>query len=263
MQNSLTTLYSNSREWTPSLSLERNFMAIMNPDKQAMCAANPERCYFGVSPSLAELTIATSSRLTQQWLAVQLDNVLSSLGAKDNVDQSIINSIAQDIMFNYSWLNTSEFMLFCSRTKVGKYGQLAYGSVTVNDITSKMPSFLSEREKEMQRYSRLREQEERDREYAERQRTCVTHDDAIRIINAAADGDVEAQKMLNNDPENWKRRVYNIEWKTDDAELKKRITEYFGVYRNLYTKQLTACFDNERYVKFLEGVEKGFYEIIN
>lgn len=235
----------------------------MNPDKQSVCAANPERCYFGSSPSLAELKIATSSKLTQAWLVVQLDNVLSSLGKKDEVDQITLNGIAQDVMFNYSWLNTSEFMLFCSRVKVGKYGQLAYGSVTVNDVVSKIPKFLCERESEIKLYTRLQEQQELDTECERRQKRSVSQEEGMRIVNAAADGDVKARARLYNNPENWECRMYIIEWANVDKETKERIIAYFGIHKNHISKKLTACFANDRYAKFLEGEQKGFYTIVN
>ena len=262
IQTNLISLYSKHKNWNPALSLERNFLSIMNPDMQSACAANPEQCYFGSSPSIAELKIATSSKLAQQWVVIQIDSVLSSLGKKDSVSADVIKAIAQDIMFNYAWLNTSEFMLFCSRVRVGKYGQLAFGDVTVNDITSKLEKFKDDRFLEFQRFERNRERIERERERDEWKRTSVSHEDAIKIINAAADGDVEAQHLLGDDPENWKFRIHLIKWLEVSEETKKKITDYFGVYLNVYTKKLTACFENFKYPKFLEGVEKGYYSLI-
>lgn len=234
----------------------------MNPDVQSACASNPEQCYFGSSPSLAELKIATSTKLTQQWVVIQIDSVLTSLGKKDSVSAEILKATAQDIIFNYGWLNTSEFMLFCSRVRVGKYGQLAYGDVTVNDITSKLEKFRSERFIEMQRYERQRDIAERAREYEERQRTSVSHSEAIRIINAAADGDLEAQHQLGDNPENWRFRIQVIKWQNATPDARKKIEDYFGIYVNHYTKHITACFENEKYPKFLEGAQKGYYTII-
>lgn len=258
----MIALYSKHKSWNPDQPLEMNFLAVMNPDMQSSCAANPERCYFGDSPSIAEVKMATNTKFTQQWIVVQLDAVLATLGSKDTVDSKILEAIAQDIISNYSWLNTAEFLLFCSRCRVGKYGQLAYGQVTVNDIVSKIPNFLSEREKEMTRYKRLQDNAEREREAENRKRNSVTHSEAYRIINAAADGDIEAQHRLHDDPRNWAERIYSIEWGNIDEAFKAKIAEYFNIAVNFLTKLPTAHFPNSRYAKFLEGADKGYYRII-
>lgn len=234
----------------------------MNPDLQSKCAANPEQCYFGNAPALAELRSAFGSSFTEKWISIQLDRVLAMLGTKDNVQSSILEAISQDILSNYSWLTASEFMLFCSRVKVGKYGKIAYGQVAVDDITSKLPAFAEEREKEMQRISRRREDEEREREYRERAEKCVTHYEAYRIINAAADGDIEARHRLHDDPHNWEQRIFSIKWADDiDPELKKNIAAYFNIEQNFLTKLPTAHFTDDRYAKFKEGIAKGYYSI--
>lgn len=236
-------------------------MLCSNADVQKVVGANAESCYFGNSPSFAEMKIAFNAEYTAAWVAMHITEVLKVVAAKDTISAEIIGIAAQDIVANYSWLRSSEFMLFCSRVRIGKYGKLSYGQVTIDDITSKIPQFLSERSKEMRMYERQRKDKEREREYAERQERCVSHTEAYRIINLAADGDVEAQHKLNDNPENWRYRAYLIEWCDIDKELKDNISRYFGISRNHITGLPTARFENHKYTKFLEGVEKGYYKI--
>lgn len=245
----------------PMLSLEENFLVIMNPDLQQECAANPARCYFGDAPSLSEMKIACSADFTASWIMLQINSVAESVCGKDNIPVDVIKCASYDILNNYSWLSASEIMLFCSRVRVGMYGKLAYGNLTIDDITSKLIMFIKNRGIEMASIEREFERERKEEEYEKMRKNAVKKEDAYRIVNAAADGDVEARKILHDDPEAWKNRIYEIEWITEDESLKSRISSYFGISKNPYTNELTAMFVNDRYGKFIEGHNKGYYKI--
>lgn len=54
---------------------------------------------------------------------------------------------------------------------------------------------------------------------------------------------------------------YNIRWKTT-RDMRKKISRYFGI-DNLTVNHLSTCFiSEEKEEKFLEGVKKGFYSIL-
>ena len=232
----------------------------MDVPVQQHCAAEPERCYFGNAPSLSEMKIAFNREFTAAWIARHLQSILATLGDKDNVPAEVIGLLAQDILANYSWMTASEFMLFCSRVRVGRYGKLAYGQVSVDDITSKIPQFLEERDKEMTRYARQRAEKERDRELAEWQERSVSHEDGMRLINAAADGDANAQALLGDNPDAWINRIYFIEWLDVDPERKQKISQYFGIYEHPSKKTIVVV-PEERYEKLLEGEKRGYYKL--
>lgn len=256
-------LYSKDKRWEPALGLEANFLMLNNPDMQYVCAKDPERCYFSNSPSLSELSVALGDSIATKWFVIQFDNLLSSFGRKDDIDEAVIEDVTRNFISNYYWINVSEILLFFSKLKAGVYGQLAYGKITMNDITSKFREFLSERESEMARYTRLQEQRERDIERENDLKTCCSQLDAYKIINSAADGDVEAQNKLQNDPKNWEYRFYVIEWCDDvPIDVKRKSEAYFGISYNSYSGNVVARFENYKKDLFLTGVEKGFYKII-
>lgn len=274
MRNSQTSLSKQQRnqqekrnrlcatyQVNPVLSLEENFLVLMNPSLQKECAANPSRCYLGDAPSLAELRIACNSEFAASWIMIQLNSVAESVCDKDKIPTDNLQCASYDILNNYSWLKTSEIMLFCSRVRAGIYGKLSYGTLSMDDITSKLSMFVKARDLEIVGLERDAEREKREEEYENMKKNAVSKEESMRIINAAADGDVEAQHILHDDPEAWKMWIYEIEFLVDDDALIEKITGYFGVNKNFFTGKLTAYFENDRYGKFLEGEQKGYYKI--
>lgn len=213
----------------PQADLEHNFIAMMDVPVQQYCAAEPERCYFGNAPSLSEMKIAFNREFTAAWVARHLQSILATLGDKDNVPAEIIGLLSQDIIANYYWLTASEFMLFCSRVRVGRYGKLAYGQVSIDDITSKIPQFLAERDKEIQMYTRQRQAKENDREHAELDKCDARH--------------------------------FYIEWLNIDDDTKEKTIKYFGIHKHPGLDKNIVVVSSDKYEKLLEGEQRGYYKL--
>ena len=120
--------------------------------------------------------------------------------------------IALTILGNYPHLNLAEVMLFLSRLSGGIYGQVAYGQVRAENITSKIPDFLKHRDLELYLYEKEQQQLEREAEQQRRAQFAITYDEWQHIKSTAValcNGDKQAAEEYIN-------RKYLNQWRHTD-----------------------------------------------
>lgn len=133
------------------------------------------------------------------WLSDQLSHFAKTLKTADDMDTEDAKQISLAIISNYSSLNLAEVMLFFSRLAGGIYGQVAFGTLRAENITSKIPIFAQQRAKELERYERAQETFERNREAETRQKHAITYQEYQRILaeqTALCQGDEEKAREI-------------------------------------------------------------------
>ena len=114
------------------------------PNKQSWLCRDKELCYFGKSPTLAELNSKYNKVAAQMWLIPQIDDVSEFSNCKKILSAEQIRSCADMIAAEYYYLKITELMLFFYKLKAGEYGQF-YGSVSPMVIMCSLRQFMKER----------------------------------------------------------------------------------------------------------------------
>lgn len=129
------------------------------PNKQVYLCRDKELCYFGQSPTLAEINRDYDKMAAVAWLIPQLTNVAEFSNCKSSFGENQIRSCAEMISAEYYYLKLTELMLFFYKFKNGEYGQF-YGSVAPMTILSSLRTFLKVRNDAIfQHESRIKEKE--------------------------------------------------------------------------------------------------------
>lgn len=115
-----------------------------------------DRCFVGTAPSLLLVSDAYGENVCKGWLMLQIKDINLAAGGSDPTKKMTtyqIEDTAETIMTNYPALKVTEFMLFCSQFKGGKYGKF-YGAVDSMVITEALSKFMEYRLQEIQRIQR-------------------------------------------------------------------------------------------------------------
>lgn len=129
------------------------------PNKQYALCRDKELCYFGTSPTLAELNRDYDPIAAQAFIVPQLTNIAEFSNCKQTLSPNQIRECADMIATEYYYLKLSELMLFCYKFKNGEYGQF-YGSVSPMTIMTSLRQFTRERNDALAAHeSKIRERE--------------------------------------------------------------------------------------------------------
>jgi hypothetical protein len=129
------------------------------PNKQVILCQDKELCYFGNSPTLADLNRDYDRLAAIAFLVPQLTNVAEFANCKTSFGEGQIRSCAEMIAAEYYYFKVTELMLFFYKFKAGEYGQF-YGSVSPMTIMCSLKSFARDRNDAIfQHESKLREEE--------------------------------------------------------------------------------------------------------
>ena len=121
-------------------------MAAYNPDMQAMCAKQKERCVTGNSPTLIDFKCMYGENNVELWLAIQIKDFSEYTGIKKKLTTFQIEDTARIILSDFYFLKMSEVLLFFAYMKGGRYERF-YGAVDPLVITSSLRMFLRDRAK--------------------------------------------------------------------------------------------------------------------
>lgn len=121
-------------------------MAAYNPDMQAMCAKQKERCVTGNSPTLIDFKCMYGENKAELWLAIQIKDFSEYTGVKKKLTTFQIEDTARVILSDFYFLKMSEVLLFFAYMKGGRYERF-YGAVDPLVITSSLRMFLRDRAK--------------------------------------------------------------------------------------------------------------------
>ena len=139
----------NSLSQTPSQKLKsvgelKELLTDYAPNKQAILCKDKSLCYFGQSPTLAELNHEYDPLAARAFLIPQLTDIAKFSNCMNVMNAEQINALADMIISEYYYLKMSELMLFCWKFKCVEYGQF-YGSVSPMLIMTSIKKFIRER----------------------------------------------------------------------------------------------------------------------
>ena len=149
-----------------------NLLTVYNPSMQVKYCRDVDRVFFGKAPKLRTLAEAHGQHTAESWLTIQLNDLSEFAGCKGKLSKRQYEELAKMILETYPHYNLAEFMLFCHRFKLCRYGRF-YGVVDPMVILQSLDKFNEEREQahyEHQRTENRKQQEESDRQFnAEKQ----------------------------------------------------------------------------------------------
>lgn len=90
----------------------KDFMKEYNPNRQTIIASEPEKCFFGNSPTLAILNNVYGNNAAAAWLVPELYEISIFCGLKELPDQGQLIKTAKIISYHYHWLKVDELQLF-------------------------------------------------------------------------------------------------------------------------------------------------------
>lgn len=134
-----------------------------------------DRIFFGKAPKLRTLAEAYGQHTAESWLTIQLNDLSEFAGCKGKLSKRQYEELAKMILETYPHYNLAEFMLFCHRFKLCRYGRF-YGAVDPMVILQSLDKFNEEREQahyEHQRTENRKQQEESERELQAEQRRYI------------------------------------------------------------------------------------------
>lgn len=123
---------------------KNELFATFNVNTQTDVTADPNRCFFSNAPALNTLNVIYGRGVAEEWLTYQLGELSEFSGARDKLTPGQLRQMVKLVLGEYGMLNVAEFMLFCRRMKLGRYGTF-YGSVDPMAIMRSIRMFLRER----------------------------------------------------------------------------------------------------------------------
>lgn len=154
----------------------KDFMKEYNPNRQTIIASEPEKCFFGNSPTLAILNNVYGNNAAAAWLVPELYEISIFCGLKELPDQGQLIKTAKIISYHYHWLKVDELQLFFFRFCASCYKQF-YSYYNPQIILQSLQDFIRERTAAYQR----KENEERWKRYEIAQRNAITYKEYERI----------------------------------------------------------------------------------
>lgn len=187
-----------------------NLLTVYNPSMQVKYCRDVDRVFFGKAPKLRTLAEAYGQHTAESWLTIQLNDLSEFAGCKGKLSKRQYEELAKMILETYPHYNLAEFMLFCHRFKLCRYGRF-YGVVDPMVILQSLDKFNEEREQahyEHQRTENRKQQQESDRQFnAEKQQYINRVPDAFtakapidfnqyRLMGFATMSDEQLQKEI-------------------------------------------------------------------
>ena len=136
---------SQQRQWLlQRFPTVEYFFRIFSPQRQLFICQDPTYCYFGPSPTLAEVDIMYGPFTSAKWLVPLIADASLSCGLKEDVTGDQLQFTAVAISNRYHCLKAGELMLFFFNFKAGFYERF-YSHFDTQTIIRSFKSFLEER----------------------------------------------------------------------------------------------------------------------
>lgn len=139
------------------------------PEKTEAFAAHPERCVAGEAPALVDVALAYGDTVARGWLMAQIKALAAYYGDRNALTADQCYQCASTIQTHYFYLKTTDFMLYFSLLKAGRYG-FFYGHIDPTRIVGWLKNYTDDRNRlfervEAQRIADKRREEDRHPRY--------------------------------------------------------------------------------------------------
>ena len=125
-----------------------------SPERQVSFGEHPEWCYSSPRPTLRRLRDQLGSETVVTWLCLQLNYAAQLWGTADGLTSHQLRGAAEAIGASYAELNVGEVMVYLCRLRGGRYGKVAYGSLSADAMVSNLPLYMKERREELSQHER-------------------------------------------------------------------------------------------------------------
>ena len=146
-----------------------------SPERQVSFGEHPEWCYSSPRPTLRRLRDQLGSETVVTWLCLQLNYAAQLWGTADGLTSHQLRGAAEAIGASYAELNVGEVMVYLCRLRGGRYGKVAYGSLSADAMVSNLPLYMKERREELSQHERRAEVRALAEELDARAARCCTH----------------------------------------------------------------------------------------
>lgn len=168
------------------------------PTKWGYVANNPEKAYQAYVLCLVHIENTYGRPHAAMWIRTQVLALFGSSSCKDEGIADGIKLFADSFATEVKGFKLSELMLFFARYKAGRYDN-SYSSFDVRRIGNAFfKEFLPERNRELDKLTRLAEQERIEQRQAKIPEGYTSLSWYLELKKRAENGDEEAQKMITH-----------------------------------------------------------------
>ncbi len=136
------------------------FSRAFSPEKTEAFAAHPERCVAGEAPALVDVALAYGDTAARAWLMAQIKALAEYCGDRNALTADQCYQCASNMQTHYFYLKTTDFMLYFSLVKAGRYGCF-YGRIDPMRIVGWLKNYVDDRNRI---YARVEAQRAADRQ---------------------------------------------------------------------------------------------------
>ena len=130
------------------------------------CGMHVERSLMGDAPSIRQLMHTYQLDQLQVWMMAQLEDLNEYVGAKNKLEITQMEALANMIIVKSEYLKASEILLFFYKLKAGDFGGF-YGAVDAMKVGEYLNAFMAWRSLELDKVQSKLHQQERERKRKE------------------------------------------------------------------------------------------------
>ena len=134
--------------------------------------------------------------MASQWVVIQLNAAAKLWGGKDNIAHATLEAVATAVLAIHHGLTPPEMMLYIAQLLSGRYGKIAYGQLTPDDLLAHLPAFYEQQSRTLAAHYTAEEERERDAMFERAARYAVSYEEYLETCRRAEAGDAEAQALL-------------------------------------------------------------------
>lgn len=178
------------------------FIEKYRPHLQSKLLALPHQAFTAKAPTLGQIARKTSPDVATQWVVIQLNAAAKLWGGKDNISHATLETVATAVLAIHHGLTPPEIMLYIAQLLSGRYGKIAYGQLTPDDLLAHLPAFYEQQSRTLAAHYKAEEEREREAMFEHAARYAVTREQYLETCRRAEMGDLEAQALLRG-PAGW------------------------------------------------------------
>lgn len=116
-------------------------------------------------PTIRNLADAYDEETYILWIKAQFIKINEFIGTKEKLSNEQMEELALQILYEYSYLNLFEIILFCGRLRSGEYEEF-YGSIDPMLVLKSLKRFCADRMNDLDRVRNERERKRQEEEEA-------------------------------------------------------------------------------------------------
>lgn len=144
------------KDWT-----KENLHSLFDIDTLIQTCKEPEKCWFGNSPTLGELRDKEGGSLVEGWIGGWMINLANYSGCSKKLDDKQLDTIGKFIVDKYGYLKITELMLFFYDFFRSPKKDVFFGAVDPDTIFYMLQKFIREKRGRAIRQHDIEQEQER------------------------------------------------------------------------------------------------------